>query len=190
MVCYARSATGIATITLIAVLIFGRAAVHLLNVAALMVSISIVAGGTAVLAGLVFLALRSVRRRRALAGGCVACQLKCQHAMTDAASGFGAGDGVFAGRAGRLWLVSSVDRGAPAQRPAPARRGVPERGPVRGPAIPDRRPLVARQQPVVAGQMPVVVVPAPRWPDRPLHSDVPREPAPVPVPVPVPAAAR
>jgi hypothetical protein len=42
----------------------------------------------------------------------------------------------------------------------------------------------------VAGQLPVVVVPPPRWPDSPLHADVPREPAPVPVPVPVPAAAR
>jgi hypothetical protein len=110
--------TGIA---IVAIVLFGSPTVHFLNVAALMTAIAVVAGGTAATGALVYLALRSVRKRRALAGGCVACQLKCQHAMTS----FGAP------RPTRLWLVSTVDRSVP----APVRS-------VREAAIPDRRPVV------------------------------------------------
>jgi hypothetical protein len=162
MVCYARSATSIGAVALVAFVVFGRAAAHLIDVTALMVAVSVVAGGTAIAAGLIFLALRSVRRRRALAGGCVACQLKCQHAMTGTVASR-AGAGAFGAGAGRLWLVSSVDRGASAAGSAS----------VRGPAIPDQRPVVPDQRPVVK-------VPAPRWPDSPLRADAPRQQVPVP----------
>jgi len=92
--------TGIA---LVAIILFGSPTVHFLNVAALMTAIAVVAGGTAAAGALVFLGLRSVRRRRTLAGGCVACKLKCQRAMTS----FGASG------ASRLWLVSTVNRSTP-----------------------------------------------------------------------------
>jgi hypothetical protein len=132
MFCYARRATSMTGIALVAIVLFGAPTVHFLNVAALMTAIAVVAGGTAAAGALVFVALRSVRKRRALAGGCVACQLKCQHAMTS----FGAP------RASRLWLVSTVNRSAPA--------------PGREPVIPDRRT--------------VVDLPLPRWPDAPLRT--------------------
>ncbi len=155
MVCYARTAYGITGIAVVILVIFGRAAAHYLDVAALLTAVLTVLGGAAVTAAAVFLSLRSVRRRRALAGGCVGCQFRCQHAMTDFAPG----------QHTRLWLVRSVDRGVPQvdQSVPVGVRGASATGrtwPAREP-IPDRPP--------------VVMMPVPRWPDRPLRNDMPAQ---------------
>ena len=91
---------------------------------------------------LLFATLMSTRRRRAAAGGCVNCRFQCQHAMTGPR-----GDR-------RLWLVTTADRREPAE-PGPAVTG-------------EQAPLPVRSVPVLL-PMPEVRVPAPRWPDRPLH---------------------
>jgi hypothetical protein len=100
-------------ITLGAILVSGQAALHVLNVTALVVSASAVFGGSTLLAGVFYLSFRAVRRKRALAGGCVGCQFTCQHALTE-----------FAGVpvSTRPWLVRTVDRGAPAVPAVPAPR--------------------------------------------------------------------
>jgi hypothetical protein len=102
MVCYARPAGGMAFVALVALVVFGRAAGHFFATAALMLAIAAAAGSAAVVAVLAFAVFRSVRRRRAAAGGCVSCQLRCQHAMTELPR--------------RLLVVHTVDRG-----PAPPR---------------------------------------------------------------------
>jgi hypothetical protein len=175
MVCYTGRATWIAGIALVALVIYGRSADHFLDGTALAVALTIVAATAAAAAVLVFLAFRSTRRRRALAGGCVACRLSCQHAMTAQPS--------------RLRLVSIVDRrptaepGLPRQEPA-GRPVMPAAGragatSVRGPAAalggrpgatPPGRPAPARSP---------VPLPAPRWPDRPIYrTDTSEQPAP------------
>jgi len=83
MVCYARPAIRMAVVILVVLLLFGRHVGHFLDTAALMVAITAAAGGAAVAAALAFAAFLSIRRRRAAAGGCVSCQLRCQHAMTE-----------------------------------------------------------------------------------------------------------
>jgi hypothetical protein len=100
MVCYARQATGILSIAIVGLFLFGADTAHLFDVGGLLVSLAIVFGGAAVGAAAAFVTLRSVRRRRALAGGCVSCQLRCQHAMTGLEQQ-------------RMWLVSSAKREAP-----------------------------------------------------------------------------
>ena len=83
MVCYARPASRMAVVVLVVVLLFGRHVGHFFDTAALMVAITVAAGGAAAAAALAFAAFLSVRRRRVAAGGCVSCQLRCQHAMTE-----------------------------------------------------------------------------------------------------------
>src|SRR5579859_5254744 len=103
MVCYARPASRMAALLLVVFLVFGRSAGHFLDSAALFVAIAVAVTVAAVAAAVAFTVFLSVRRRRAAAGGCVSCQLRCQHAMTE--------------QPRRLLLVSTVDRGAPG-RPA------------------------------------------------------------------------
>jgi hypothetical protein len=88
MVCYARPAIRMAAIVLVVLLILGRAGAHLFpghffGTAALIIAVTAAAGGAAVAAALTFAAFGSIRRRRAVAGGCVHCQFRCQHAMTE-----------------------------------------------------------------------------------------------------------
>ena len=69
-------------------MILGRAGAHLFpghffGTAALIIAVTAAAGGAAVAAALAFAAVGSIRRRRAVAGGCVHCQFRCQHAMTE-----------------------------------------------------------------------------------------------------------
>ena len=142
MVCYARPASRMAALLLVVFLVFGRSAGHFLDSAALFVAIAVAVAVAAVAAAVAFTMFLSVRRRRAAAGGCVSCQLRCQHAMTE--------------QPRRLLLVSTVDRGAPGgSRGAGVSRGAD--GPV-APRWPDRpairsgvaaRPVAAR--PLVAG---------------------------------------
>src|SRR5580692_11349279 len=98
MVCYARPASRMAALLLVVFLVFGRSAGHFLDSAALFVAIAVAVAIAAVAAAVAFTMFLSVRRRRAAAGGCVSCQLRCQHAMTE--------------QPRRLLLVSTVDRGA------------------------------------------------------------------------------
>ena len=98
MVCYARPASRMAALLLVVFLVFGRSAGHFLDSAALFVGIAVAVAVAAVAAAVAFTMFLSVRRRRAAAGGCVSCQLRCQHAMTE--------------QPRRLLLVSTVDRSA------------------------------------------------------------------------------
>jgi hypothetical protein len=98
MVCYARPASRMAALLLVVFLVFGRSAGHFLDSAALSVAIAVAVAVAAVAAAVAFTMFLSVRRRRAAAGGCVSCQLRCQHAMTE--------------QPRRLLLVSTVDRDA------------------------------------------------------------------------------
>jgi hypothetical protein len=99
MVCYARPAFRMAALLLVVFVVFGRSAGHFLASTALIVGIAMAVGGAALAAAVAFTVFLSVRRRRAAAGGCVSCQLRCQHAMTEPPRR-------------RLLLVSTVDRGA------------------------------------------------------------------------------
>jgi len=96
-----------AVIVLVAWVVCGRALTHYLDIAALMTSVAVVFGGALVAATIAFFSFRAVQRRRVMAGGCVACEHKCQHAMTDRPAPT------------RLWLISTADRGADLARPAP-----------------------------------------------------------------------
>jgi hypothetical protein len=87
-----------AALLLVVFLVFGRSAGHFLDSAALFVAIAVAVAVAAVAAAVAFTMFLSVRRRRAAAGGCVSCQLRCQHAMTE--------------QPRRLLLVSTVDRDA------------------------------------------------------------------------------
>jgi hypothetical protein len=88
MVCYARPAIRMGAVVLVVLLILGRAGAHVLpghflGTAALMAGVTVAAGGAAVAATVAFVAFRSIRRKRAVAGGCVHCQFRCQHAMVE-----------------------------------------------------------------------------------------------------------
>jgi hypothetical protein len=98
MVCYARPASRMAALLLVVFLVFGRPAAHFLDVTALLVAIAVAVGGAALAAAVVFVVFRAVQRRQAAAGGCVSCQLRCQHAMTE--------------QPRRLVMVSTVNRPA------------------------------------------------------------------------------
>ena len=171
MVCYARPAIRMAAVLLVVFLVFGRSMGHFLDSAALFAAIAIAVGGAALAAAVAFTMFLSVRQRRAATGGCVSCQLRCQHAMTE--------------QPRRLPLVSMVDRGAAAgaRRPAlpvvaagPTVSARPA-GPA-GPRWPDRpaihsgvplRPAASRpavSRPVVWRPVPVPYVPAPRQAER------------------------
>jgi hypothetical protein len=83
MVCYARPASRMAALLLVVFLVFGRSVGHFFDTAALILAIAVAAGGAAVAAAVAVAAFGSIRRRRAAAGGCVGCQFRCQHAMTE-----------------------------------------------------------------------------------------------------------
>jgi hypothetical protein len=129
MVCYARPAGRMAAIILLVFLVFSRPISHYFNTAALVVAITVAIAVAAALAAVAFGVFLAVRRRRAAAGGCVSCQLRCQHAMTEQP---------------RRLLMSTVDRGAD-RAPVVARNPVTARLPVSavdhgasGPRWPDR----------------------------------------------------
>jgi hypothetical protein len=159
MVCYARPAGRFAALLIVALLVFGRPVSHFFDTAAFMAVAAVATGGAAVAAALVFAAFMSTRRRRAAAGGCVSCQFRCQHAMTE--------------RSRRMWLVTTVDRRetVPAHsQPGPAHsRPRPAHG---HPAAPG-----GRSAPVFL-PMPSVASAAPRWPDRPAHRQSPARQSP------------
>ena len=121
MVCYAQRLITMTCIAVVAFLLLGKAVTHSLDVASLVVSVSAVLAGTALAAAIAFVSFRSVRRRRALAGGCVSCAFKCQHAMTEA-------------RPTRMWLVSTVDRATSGQ--AAPRTGCGQPGGSAGQPVP------------------------------------------------------
>jgi hypothetical protein len=157
MVCYARRATVILSVAIVALMLYGADTAHLFDAGRLLMSLATVFAGAAVMAGLTFVALRAVQHRRALAGGCVGCQFSCQHAMTAAASG---GDdphipAPFPPR--RMWLVNSADRGITTDL------GMPSMPVPRIPA--PRQPVRAR----AGGGRPAT---GPHWPDRPLRTTV------------------
>jgi len=132
MVCYARPAFRMAALLLVAFLVFGRSAEHFLNSAALFVAIAVAVAVAAVAAAVAFTTFLAVRQRRAVTGGCVSCQLRCQHAMTE--------------QPRRLLLVSTVDRGTPGtSRPSdrPAGPRWPDRPAIRS-ALP-LRSVAARE---------------------------------------------
>jgi hypothetical protein len=166
MVCYARPASRLAALLIVALLVFGRSVGHFLDTAAILVGALAATGGAAIAAALVFAALASTRRRRAAAGGCVSCQFRCQHAMT--------------GPSRRLWLVNTADRHEPG--PAhPARTPSSGRpGPVLLPTPAIRPARAASGASGVAGASGAAGAGgasgfagaggvAPRWPDRPLY---------------------
>jgi hypothetical protein len=72
--------TGILLVVFVA---FGKPTVHFFDTAALAVAVTVAIAAASVAAALVFAASMSARRRRAAAGGCVTCQFRCQHAMTE-----------------------------------------------------------------------------------------------------------
>ena len=155
MVCYARPASGLAAIIVVAWLVFSRPVSHFFDTAALVAAVTVATAGAAVAAALVFATIMSTRRRRAAAGGCVNCQFRCQHAMTQPAMTQPA----MTGPARRLWLVSTADRRP--QGAAPSHPG--GSGPL-SPA-PGRSVPVLLPMPAVRSAGPA----APRWPDRPAH---------------------
>ncbi len=147
MVCYARPASRLAAIVLVAWLVFAMPIRHYFDNAALVMAVTVAAAGAVVAAALAFVIFMSVRGRRAAAGSCVSCQFRCQHAMTGPAT---------TGPGRRLWLVATVDR-----RP-------PETAPTRSASVllpmPAVRSAAAAPAPASAG---VCGLAAPRWPDRP-----------------------
>jgi hypothetical protein len=155
MVCYARPASRLAAILIVAWLVFARPVSHFFDTAALMVTVTLATVGAAVAAALVFAAFMSTRRRRASAGGCVSCQFRCQHAMTERR---------------RPWLVTTTDRGAPgpvlAGPGGPGRRG---EVPVRSVSVLLPVPAVRSAGPAGPLAAPGCGPAAPRWPDRPAY---------------------
>jgi hypothetical protein len=163
MVCYARPAIRMAALVLVAFLVFERPVGHFFDAAALVVAITVAVAVAAVLAALAFTVFLSTRRRRAQAGGCVSCTLRCQHAMTEGPR--------------RLRLVSITDR-TPAARSAPA--ATPAAAGVRavvpaGRSLPvvsiNGRPSPSSSALPSADHRALVPLPAgpadPQWPDRP-----------------------
>jgi len=127
MVCYARPAGMMAAVVLAVLLVFGGPVAHFFDVAAVMAAIAVAAGGAAVAAVLAFVAFGSIRRRRAASGGCVSCQLRCQHAMTE--------------QPRRLLAVSTADRGWHAPLGGPVAPRWPDRPAYRSGAA--SRPVAA-----------------------------------------------
>ena len=75
----------LAAIIVVAWLVFSGPVSHFFGTAAVVAAVTAATAGAAVAAALVFAAFMSTRRRRAAAGGCVNCQFRCQHAMTQPA---------------------------------------------------------------------------------------------------------
>jgi uncharacterized membrane protein len=179
MVCYARPVSMMTAIVLVVFVVFGKPTVHFFGTAALVVAVTVALAAAAVAAALVFAAAVPARRRRVAAGGCVTCQFRCQHAMTD--------------QSGPSWPVSAAGRARAASGPGrPATAGGPARWPGRprpaSTAVRARaasgsgRPAAAGGaggrtllpiQPVaprpVRDKKDLELVPAPRWPDRPAY---------------------
>jgi hypothetical protein len=142
MVCYARPASWLAAVAVVAFVILGRPVGHFLDTAAVAVALTVVIAGAAVATALVLAAFVSTRRRRAAGGGCVSCQFRCQHAMTESSR--------------RSWLVTTVDRRAPVPvagrpaaapgRPVPVFLPIPSVAP-RWPDRPARRPVTSQPGP-------------------------------------------
>jgi hypothetical protein len=87
MVCYARPALRMAAIILVLLVILDRSGAHLFSghffgTAGLIAAVAVAAGAVAAAGALGFAVISSIRRRRAVAGGCVHCQFRCQSAMT------------------------------------------------------------------------------------------------------------
>ena len=165
MVCYARPASRLAAIVFVAWLVFARPVSHFFSTAALVTAVTVATAGAAGVAALAFATFRSARRRRAAAGGCVSCQFRCQHAMTEPT--------------GRFWLVAMADRTppAPAADRLPAAPGHPgtsgHPGSAPGRSVPTLLPMPAVRSaaaPAAAGgPAESHGLAAPRWPDRPAH---------------------
>jgi hypothetical protein len=150
MVCYARPASRMAAILLVAWLVFAVPVSHFFDTAALVMAVTVATSGAAVAAALAFATFMSVRRRRGAAGGCVSCQFRCQHAMTQPAR---------TGPGRRLWLVTTADR----RPPEPAHPGAPgHRSTAPARSVPILLPMPAVRS--VAGDPA-----APRWPDQPAY---------------------
>jgi len=151
MVCYARPAGWLAAILVVSWLVFAEPVSHFFDSAALVVAVAAATVGAAMAAALVLGTFMAIRRRRAAAGGCVNCQFRCQHAMTE--------------RTRRPWLVTTTDRRppAPSQPGSSGRQGV---APVRSVPILLPMPAVRSASPAAAD---VSSLAAPRWPDRPAH---------------------
>jgi hypothetical protein len=130
MVCYARPALRMGAIVLVLLAIFGRSGTHLLSghflgTAGLIAAITVAAGGAAVAAALGWAAIGSIRRRRAVAGGCVHCQFRCQRAMTEQAPGRPAVRAAAPTAAPPRWPDQPGYRpGVPSPRTAPAEHSV------------------------------------------------------------------
>ena len=142
MVCYARPASLLAAIVVVAWVVFARPASHFFGTAAVLAAVLTATAVAATAAALAFATFMSTRHRRAAAGGCVTCRFRCQHAMT----------GVGGSGPRRLRLVTTANRQEPGYQ-----------GPGGHPG-----PLPARSAPVLL-PMPEVRAPAPRWPDRPVY---------------------
>jgi hypothetical protein len=169
MVCYARPASRLAALLIVALLVFGRSVGHFLDTAAILVAALAATGGAAIAAALVFAAFASTRRRRAAAGGCVSCQFRCQHAMTAPSR--------------RLWLVNTADHREPGPahpartpssgRPGPVLLPTPAIRPARAAAGAARAAGAAWADGGGAGgagaRASGVAGVAPHWPDRPLY---------------------
>jgi hypothetical protein len=160
MVCYARPASWLAAILVVAWLVFAEPVSHFFDTAALVVAVTAATAGAAVAAALVFATFMSARRRRAAAGGCVSCQFRCQHAMTQYTA---------TGQARRPWLVTTADRRPPG--PAPGQQGSPGHpgtAPTR--SVPILLPMPAVRSAAPASAPSGACGPAvPRWPDRPVY---------------------
>ena len=160
MVCYARPASRLAAILLVAWLVFAVPVRHYFDNAALVMAVTVATAGAAVAAALALATFMSVRRRRAAAGGCVSCQFRCQHAMTEPPR--------------RLWLVTTADRRppGPAVGRLAAAPGHPSAPGHPGPA-PGRSASILLPVPAVRSAAPAAPdaenwgPAAPRWPDRP-----------------------
>jgi len=118
-----------AAIIVLVFLVFSRPISHYFDAAALVVAITVAIAVAAAMAAVAFGVFLAVRRRRAAAGGCVSCQLRCQHAMTE--------------QPRRLLMMSTVDRTpaptrTPAQTRLPTVTRLPAEGGAAGPRWPDR----------------------------------------------------
>jgi hypothetical protein len=153
VVCFLPGTGTLAIIAFSAYLIWHKAIGHFLAIAGAVAGPLLVAGAAAAAAGLVIWTARVIRRRRARAGACTTCRLRCQQSLPGH----------------RHLLVNRVDRrlAAPARvAPGPARRPAPTRRPAPVPMPrPARVPAPAgRLAPVAATSPPA---PAPRratWP--------------------------
>ena len=155
MVCYARPASRLAALVFVAWLVFAVPVSHFFNTAALMTAVALATVGAAGVAALAFVTFRSARRRRAAAGGCVSCQFRCQHAMTEPT--------------GRFRLVTVADRRPPASA-ADRLPGAPgHTGPAPGRSVPTLLPMPAVRSAPVGVPAESRGLAAPRWPDRPAH---------------------